>query len=136
MENNKSIESVLKLNKIVFDKIEFNRLGFQNDKELELEIQSNISKRKDPDIYRVTLVLKGKKPEEYTLEISLSGFFSIEVGDGLTEDLKNTLVTRNSIAILMPYLRSQVSLLTAQPEVECVVLPAFNINSMFNNKGE
>ena len=32
----KNIESVLKLNKIVFDKIEFNRLGFKNDKELEL----------------------------------------------------------------------------------------------------
>ena len=30
----------------------------------------------------------------------------------------------------MPYLRSQVSLLTAQPEVECVVLPAFNVNAM------
>lgn len=27
----KNIESVLKLNKIVFDKIEFNRLGFKND---------------------------------------------------------------------------------------------------------
>ena len=38
----KNIESVLKLNKIVFDKIEFNRLGFKNDKELEFEIQSNI----------------------------------------------------------------------------------------------
>ena len=41
----KNIESVLKLNKIVFDKIEFNRLGFKNDKEHEFEIQSNISQR-------------------------------------------------------------------------------------------
>lgn len=134
MENNKSIESVLKLDKIVFDKVEFNRLGFQNDKELQLEIQSNISQRRDTDIYRVTLVLKGKKPEEYTLEISLSGFFSIEVDDELTEDLKNTLVTKNSVAILMPYLRSQVSLLTAQPGLDCVVLPAFNINNMLDNE--
>ena len=134
MGNNKSIESVLKLDKIVFDKIEFNRLGFQNDKELQLEIQSNISQRRDTDIYRVTLVLKGKKPEEYTLEISLSVFFSIEVDDELTEDLKNTLVTKNSVAILMPYLRSQVSLLTAQPGVDCVILPAFNINNMLDNE--
>ena len=76
MGNSKSIESVLKLNKIVFDKIEFKRLGFENDNELELEIQSNISQRQDTEIYKVTLILKGKKPEEYTLEISLSGFFS------------------------------------------------------------
>ena len=134
MGNSKSIESVLKLNKIVFDKIEFKRLGFENDNELELEIQSNISQRQDTEIYKVTLILKGKKPEEYTLEISLSGFFSIEADDELTEDLKNTLVTKNSVAILMPYLRSEVSLLTAQPEVECVVLPAFNINNMLDNK--
>ena len=78
--------------------------------------------------------MKGKKLEEYTFEISLSGFFSIEADEELTEDLKNTLITKNSIAILMPYLRSEVSLLTAQPEVDCVVLPAFNVNNMLNKK--
>lgn len=134
MEKNQSIESVLKLNKIVFDKIEFIRLGFKNDNELELEIQSNISQRQDTEVYRVTLILKGKKPEEYTLEICLSGFFSIESDGELSEELKNTLVTKNSVAIMMPYLRSEVSLLTAQPETECVVLPAFNINNMLDNK--
>lgn len=56
MEKNQSIESVLKLNKIVFDKIEFKRLGFKNDNELELEIQSNISQRQDTEVYRVTLI--------------------------------------------------------------------------------
>lgn len=133
MEKNKNIESVLKLNKIVFDKIEFKRLGFKNDNELKLEIQSNISQRKEVEFYKVTLILKGKKTDEYTLEISLSGFFSIESDDNISEDLKDALVTKNSVAILMPYLRSQVSLLTAQPEVECVVLPPFNINSMLDD---
>lgn len=132
MLNKKNIESVLKLNKIIFDKIEFNRLGFKNEQELELEIQSNISQRHGTDLYRVTLILKGKKVDEYTLEISLSGFFSIENAD-LSNELKNALITKNSIAILMPYLRSQVSLLTAQPEVDCVVLPPFNINEMLKH---
>lgn len=74
MYNNKRNESILRLNKIVFDKIEFNRLGFKNEKELELEVQSNIAQRQEADFYRVTLILKGKKPEEYTLEISLTVF--------------------------------------------------------------
>lgn len=133
MEKSKNVKSVLNLDKIVFEKIEFKRLGFENDSELELEIQSNVLKRQDEEIYKVTLTLKGKKPEEYTLEISLSGFFSIEA-DNLSEDLKDTLITKNSVAILMPYLRSEVSLLTAQPEVKCVVLPAFNINNMLKDK--
>ena len=71
----KNIESVLKLNKIVFDKIEFNRLGFKNDKELEFEIQSNISQRSETEIYKVTLVLKGKKPEEYTSTAMAAAWF-------------------------------------------------------------
>lgn len=134
MKNNKSVESVLRLNRLLFDKIEFNRLGFRNDSKLELEIQSNISQRKNAEIYKVTLILKGKKPDEYTFEISLSGFFSLETDCQLTEELKNSLITKNSVAILMPYLRSEVSLLTAQPDMECVVLPALNINNMLDGE--
>lgn len=134
MEKQESIESVLKLNRIVFDKLEFNRLGFKNDKELEIEIQSSVFQKAETDIYKVTLIFKGNKPEEYTLEISLSGFFSIVNDDDLDNETKKALVTKNSVAILMPYLRSQVSLLTAQPDTECIVLPPFNINKMLDKK--
>lgn len=121
------------MEKIVFDKIEFNRLGFSSDKELEIEIQSSIAKRGNEDVYRITLILKGNKPDEYIFEIILSGFFTIEQREELTEELKDALITKNAIAILMPYLRSEASLLTAQPGMECVVLPAFNINKMLEN---
>ena len=121
MENKETFQSVLK------------RLGFSSEKELELEIQSNISQKQNAEIYRVTLILKGNKPEEYIFEISLTGFFSFEAENAIQEELKNTLVTKNAIAILMPYLRSEVSLLTAQPGIECVVLPAFNVNKILED---
>ena len=35
------MKSILRLEKVVFDKIEFDRLGFKNDTELKLEIQTN-----------------------------------------------------------------------------------------------
>lgn len=134
MEKKEGIESVLKLDRLVFDKLEFTRLGFKNDKELEIEIQSSVSQKAETNIYKVTLIFKGNKPEEYTLEISLSGFFSIVNDDDLDDETKKALVTKNSVAILMPYLRSQISLLTAQPDTECVVLPPFNINKMLDKK--
>lgn len=134
MSNKQTIKSALNLDKIVFDKIEFKRLGFSSDKELELNIQSNVARKKDAEIYRVTLILKGNKPEEYIFEISLTGFFTIEINSEISEELKNTMIKKNSVAILMPYLRSEVSLLTAQPSVTCVVLPAFNINSLFEDE--
>lgn len=133
MEKN-SIKSVLKLDRIVFDKIEFKRLGFSTENELELEIQSTIGQRQDSEIYKVMLTIKGNKPEEYTFEITVVGFFGFEQEEEITDELKETLISKNAVAILMPYLRSEVSILTAQPGMDCVVLPAFNINRMLEDK--
>ena len=125
-------KSVLQLDKLVFDEINFKRLGFSSDKKLELNIKSNISQREKDDIYKVTLSIEGNKPEEYIFEISLTGYFII-VGE-VQDELKKVLIRNNAIAILMPYLRSEVSLLTAQPGVDPVVLPPFNINALFAKK--
>lgn len=130
MGKNGEIESVLKMERIVFDKIEFNRTGFKNNNEIAFQFQSGVSQKNDENIYRVNLVAKGNKKEEYVLEISITGFFAIEAIDNLDEQLKTSLLTKNAVAILMPYLRSQITLLTSQPEVETVVLPVFNINNM------
>ena len=125
-------KSVLQLDKLVFDEINFKRLGFSSDKKLELKIKSNISQREKDDIYKVTLSIEGNKPEEHIFEISLTGYFII-VGE-VQDELKKVLIRNNAIAILMPYLRSEVSLLTAQPGVDPVVLPPFNINALFAKK--
>lgn len=132
----KTIQSSLRLERLVFDKIEFKRLGFSSENELEFELESNIAQHKENDIYRVTLLLKGKKPEEYIFEISLMGFFVIEDNETISEEMRDKLISRNTVAILMPYLRSEVSLLTAQPGIECVVLPTFNINHMMDKQAE
>lgn len=128
----KTIQSSLRLERLVFDKIEFKRLGFSNEKEVEFELESNIARRKEDGIYRVTLSLKGEKPEEYIFEIGLVGFFIMEDDETISEEMREKLITRNTVAILMPYLRSEVSLLTAQPGMDCVTLPIFNINHMMD----
>lgn len=125
------MKSILRLDKVVFDKIKFDRLGFKNDTELKLEIQTNIGERKDKAAYKVTVIAIGKKPDEYKFHISITGYFTFRTED-IETDLKNELISKNSVAILMPYLRSEISLLTAQPETETVVLPVFNINRMMD----
>lgn len=128
------IKSVLKMDKLVFDRISFVRIGFKNDNQLTHSLEASFAKNIKDDMYRVTLVLKGEKKDEYTFEISLTGFFSFSGDQDASEELKNELISKNTIAIMMPYLRSQVSLLTAQPEVDCVILPPFNINRMMEDK--
>lgn len=129
----KTVNSVLSLDKLVFDTIEFKRTGMKNDNEIEFNLQVLINKKQNEEIYRVTLILKGSKEKEYTLEIALSGYFSFDTSESIDVEMKNTLINQNSVAILMPYVRSQVSLLTAQPEVECIVLPPLNIVKMMKN---
>lgn len=114
----------LKLIKMVFDKILFERLGFKNEEELETNMEVQIAEKEDEDIFKVTLCLKGTKKGEYNFQVQLTGFFVVEGNDS---NLNAALLNTNAVAILMPYVRSEVSLITAQPDTECVVLPPFNI---------
>lgn len=127
-----NFNSILTLQKMVFDRIEFNRKGFKNTNELEFELQVQIGLDEN-DTYKVTLVLNGTKQDEYDIVISLSGFFKIAEQDKLEDKIIQDLISKNAVAILMPYLRSELTLLTAQPETDSVVLPPFNINKMFKN---
>ena len=122
--------SVLTLTKMVFDKIEFERKGFKNENELKFRLQVQIGKNRN-SAYKVTLVLEGDKKDEYELQISLTGFFEIQNSDELSDSTVQALIEKNAVAILMPYLRREVTLLTAQPETDSVVLPTFNINKLF-----
>jgi preprotein translocase subunit SecB len=124
-----NFNSSLILKKMVFDKIEFNRSGFKNTNDLEFGLQVQIGSGED-GTYKVTLVLKGTKHDEYNIIISLSGFFNIEGQDELEDKIVQDLINKNAVAILMPYLRSELTLLTTQPDTDSVVLPIFNINKM------
>lgn len=99
--------SVLKLEKLVFDKLLFERKGFSSENNFE-----------------------------FNMEISLTGFFSFGTDTSISDEDKKELISKNTLAILMPYLRSEVSILTAQPEVECIVLPPFNINNLMGEARE
>jgi len=127
------ITSVLTLQRLVFDKIEFDRKGFKNESQVEFGLQVQVGVN-DDDVYKVTLVLTGDKEKEYSLLISLSGFFKIDDKEKLDDNMIQELINKNTVAIMMPYLRSEISLLTAQPDTDCVVLPPFNINKMIQNK--
>ena len=129
-------KSALNLEKLVFDKIYFERMGLKNDNQLKYRFESHFAKKNDEEIYRVTLIYRGSKEKEYTMEISLTGFFTFRSENELSDEKKSELVNLNAVSILMPYLRSQISLVTAQPEMDCVVLPPFNINNMLQSQDE
>lgn len=125
--------SVLSLQHLVFDNIQFERKGFKNNNDLQFNIQIQIGLN-DKSVHKVTLILKANKPDEYDVLISLSGFFSVQSEANIDDKMLQDLINKNAVAIMMPYLRSELSLLTAQPEMDSVVLPPFNINKMLSKE--
>lgn len=86
----------------------------------------------DENDYKCSLVFKMSDDEGSTsLEVIVSGIFEFKAD--LEPDQKDVIITKNTMAILFPYLRSQVTLLTAQPDIEPVVLPPININALLQN---
>ncbi len=124
--------SVLHLNHVVFDKISFSRNGFMNklaDK-TDVQFKMGVSIEKD-DIneYRVSLQVLAEKEEEYSVEIRITGYCSI--ADDC--EMRDTILKKNAVAILFPYVRAQLTLITSQPEIEPIVLPVFNISTIIDN---
>lgn len=125
-----SISSVLKLKHVVFDEITFKRLGFQNRKEKKAQLSFGKHVEKiDEGEYRVSLSIKAVREEEYEAIVSVSGYCNIPEDDSF----KDRILNENAIAILFPYVRAELTLITAQPETESLTIPVVNINAMFKH---
>ncbi len=123
---------VLELQKLVVDEFYFERQGFKNDNECKIAFEVSINRNEEDDIYKVSLATQIEKEDEYNLNVELSGFFTFN-GD---DDKKQIFLKQNATAILMPYLRSQISLLTCQPDMEPIVLPPINVSSLLAENEE
>ncbi len=134
MKNN-IVESVLQLQELSFERLEFKRIGPKNDNEIEYRLSVQIGSDSDTGIYKTVLNLKANKKEEYEIEIAIQGLFLFSSsGEEINESLKKDLIQKNSVAIMMPYVRSQLTLLSSQPGVDPIVMPPLNINAMLDSK--
>lgn len=67
----------------------------------------------------------------FSIDIDIEGLFHLKNW----EDPKQVpLITSNTIAILFPYLRTLVSMITANANVSPYVLPVMNISALFDEE--
>lgn len=122
-------ESILEINHFVFNSLQFTRKGFRQDsKKVSVRFDVNVE-RTEKDHYIVTLKLYADKTDEYTASVSISGYCVID--DDFPQ--KDILLQANAPSILFPYARAQLSLLTAQPETEPLVLPVMNFQQLLED---
>ncbi len=130
--NTRKIESILKLEDLCFEKISFERTGRKNNNVEEHGISVRIGENTAERVYRVVLSLQTDKKDEYSIEISLRGIFSFN--QEIDSNEKREMIKSNAVAIMMPYVRSELTLLTSQPGVDPIVLPPFNVQAMLKNR--
>jgi preprotein translocase subunit SecB len=129
-------ESALIAKKIFVEKMNFQRNQIASGviRLTQSSIGKNIDKLDEKE-YKCSLTLKMSDEEETVdLEIVISGIFEFQ--SELNADQKEIIITKNTMSILFPYLRAQVTLMTAQPDIEPVVIPAININALLQNLDE
>jgi preprotein translocase subunit SecB len=125
---------------IVFDKLNFKRIGFgPKDNETKFKFKVGIAKKEqesdendNQEDYLVRLEAVATRENEFKATICVTGFFEIAKD---TKD-KQLLLKQNAVAILFPFVRSEFTLLTTQPETDPVVLPIMNIVEMMNDAEE
>lgn len=114
----------------------------------KIDITEGTFKKKDCSLEDVTLDLKFahkvRKIEESKYEVTLN----VEVSDEdkniyvyvesralfRTEQKDMSILEKNTIAIMFPYIRSYITIITTIPGMSPIVLPAMNIVAMLNDK--
>lgn len=125
----KKSESILKSEKIFLSDMSFKRE--KKVKESYCHSVSRSVEELEEERYKVSLTWKIEADDEsLKLQVTVSGIFNTQ---DVSEDVQEVILNKNTVAILFPFLRSQITLLTAQPDLNPIVLPAININALLES---
>lgn len=117
-----NIKSDLQLQTLYVDSYNFKFLGSPKG-EVEVNVNFNVEDTFADDILTISLSSYIMARDRFELNVTLVGQFVLDAG--MVDKLK-----ANAVAVMFPYLRSQVTLLTTQPNIFPIVLPTININKL------
>lgn len=120
--------NVLTMEKLYFEFIDFRGTGFsapeQGISKVGYKEEHNISN----NLLDIGLYCKVEVENIFQMELCLKGVFKAS-----SEEMANKLLP-NAIAIMFPYLRAQVSILTSLPNIPTISLEPININAFLEKQ--
>ena len=125
-------KSIMQLTNLYLKNISFSREKLNIDDNLKIFFDHEIRKN-DNDTDVVLSVLINDENNALKLSVELVGTFAFSNSENVNKNLYDNLINKNAIAILFPYLRSQVTLITSQPNMTPIILPPININTLLKN---
>jgi len=115
------MKSNLKMSNLYFSKCSIERSAELKNGSYKADLQKNIERTNDHE-YDVELKLTIEK-EDLSLLVVANAHFLYEDEDYSREE---NIIKANTVAIMFPFLRSQVTLLTTQPAMTPILLPPIN----------
>lgn len=129
MEN---IKSDLKIKNIYFSELMFKR---SENIEHSTNIHNSLGvEYNELSVNEIVVKLRYEAKSDdmsISVEAVINGVFELSNYQELQSDIRNYILKVNTIAILTPYLRSQVVLLTSQPGLNPIQIPIINAESLY-----
>lgn len=121
------VSDVLKMEKLYFKVIKFDASGHDAGSEGSANVFFKEEHSVDGAAITIDLSCKIEVTDIFALELCLVGIFT-------AGNIQNDKILPNAIAIMFPYLRAQVSLMTAQPNIPNISLKPININALLEKQ--
>lgn len=97
---------------------------------LSFDLKKEINELEDGSYYVVLTLTVSKEKGDLRVKVIAAATFSMENDD---VELVRSIMDTNTVAIMFPFMRSQVSLLTTQPDMTPIVLPPINTAKFIEN---
>lgn len=129
-----TVTSALRMNDLYVQQSSFERNSRHvTNGELEISVKRH-KKMCDDHAYQITLDFSlSNALNEFTLGITIVGIFEV---DQTADAIKDELLEKNTLAIMFPFARAQITILSSQPGMSPIVLPPININSLFDESSK
>lgn len=122
-------QSILKMNAIFFERFEYKHIGFKTG-ESNLNVGFSVVDSIKDNFMEIKIGFEICGEELFILNGELVGQFTVTE----KQDISLNQLKTNAIAIMFPFLRSQITLLTSQPSLVPIVLPPININKVLESQ--
>ena len=122
-------DCMLQMDELYFSSFDFEQSREDSNTEYDVSFHIEYAKnKKDSAKFRV-MIRTAVENKTGSVRIRLENF-------ELDRDLNERILKANTVAIMFPYIRSQISLLTTQPGLHPVMLPPMNINALLDSTEE
>ena len=134
MENR---DCMLQMDELYFSGFDFAQSREDSNTDYDVSFHIEYAKHKKNDSkFRVMIGTTVKnKTDSVCIHLDTVGIFTIENFER-DRDMNERILKANTVAIMFPYIRSQISLLTTQPGLLPVMLPPMNINALLDTTEE